>query len=209
MLEVSNLSFVYYKEKHFYLPKVRVPIFDQINFSLSLGENLLVYGSSGSGKSTLGKVLAGLLKPYKGEIRLGGERIFGIAPHRIQYIFQDQKTALNPYKNVKRLIGDVVGKTLDISQILDQFALDERILGLRSRALSSGEAQRVGLLRALLLRPKVLICDEILESLDILTANQILEILKTYQRQNQMSYIFISHQKRLFEGMYQKTLYLS
>lgn len=209
MLEVSNLSFVYHKRKHFYLPKIDVPIFEGINFSLSFGENLLVYGSSGSGKSTLGKVLSGLISPYKGEIKLEGERILGIKPHKIQYVFQDQKTALNPYKNVKRLIGDIVGGALDISKTLQQFSLDEDILNLRSFALSSGEAQRVGLLRALLLKPRILICDEILESLDMVIASQILEILKIYQMQNQVSYIFISHQKRLFEGMYQKTLYLS
>lgn len=211
MLEVKNLSFFYEKRKHFYLPKIQIPIFKNLNFSLGPGENFLIHGSSGSGKSTLGRMIAGLQIPKSGEVRMEGERVLSPMPTQIQYIFQDQKTALNPYKKIKTLILDVAKNfnlTPDLPTLLDSYELDVDILDLRVCDLSSGEAQRVGILRALLPSPKVLICDEILTSLDLVMRHKILSILKAHQETHPISYVFISHSFEMFKGFYKESLLL-
>lgn len=211
MLEVKNLSFFYEKRKHFYLPKTQISIFENLNFSLNLGENFLIYGSSGSGKSTLGKIIAGLQSPRSGEVKVDSKRVLSPIPTQIQYIFQDQKTALNPYKKIKTLILDVAKNfnlTLDFPNLLASYGLDVSILDLRVCDLSSGEAQRVGILRALLPSPKILICDEILASLDLVTKHKMLTILKDYQAIHPISYVFISHSRETFRGFYTESLLL-
>ncbi|WP_027327395.1 ATP-binding cassette domain-containing protein [Helicobacter pametensis] len=211
MLRVENLCFSYEKRSGFGLSKISTPILDHLSFSLQSGENMMIYGSSGSGKSTLGKILAGLISAQAGEIWLDDERIVGLSPLKIQYIFQDQKTALNPHKNVRQLILSVawaLEEKVDLLQLLDLYGLDEKILDLRVSALSSGEAQRIGILRALIAKPKILICDEVFASLDLGVLEKILSILRSYQKEHSASFIFISHIKEALGGMYQKILRL-
>ena len=211
MLEVRNISYFYEMKKHFYLPKERVEVLRDLSFSLPLGENLLVCGESGSGKSTLAKILAGMQKPKNGEIFLNGEQIVSLNPKEIQYIFQDQKIALNPYKSIQTLILDVARNfhlKIDFDALLPSFGLSSHILGLKARDLSSGEAQRIGLLRALIPCPKVLICDEITASLDLPRAYKIIRILKEYQESHRVSFIFISHSQKLFKSMCSRILKL-
>ena len=167
MFEVRHLAKNYLLKRHWYLKEEQRSIFENVNFSLNLGENLLISGESGAGKSTLARVLCGLEKPSFGEVLYRGKSMhLGENLHfkkEVQYVFQDQKLALNPYRKIKR-----------------------------------GEASRVGLLRAFLLRPKILILDELTSALDILNIVKIVEFLKEYQEKNAISYIFITHQEEFF-----------
>ncbi|EOH3564209.1 ATP-binding cassette domain-containing protein, partial [Campylobacter jejuni] len=200
MLKVCNLSKFYELKKHWYLKKERHIIFDNINFSLNENDNLIILGKSGAGKSTLAKILCFLEDPSEGEVWYENLNLHKLDKNKqrllrkqIQYCFQDQKMALNPYKKIKNLIQDGLEnfnlqKNDDlILEFFDFFSLKKQILEQKPYELSGGEATRVGLIRALVLNPKLLILDEITSALDIKTSKEILTFLYDYQQKNNIS----------------------
>lgn len=212
MLKVHHLSKFYEIRKHWYLQKEKYMIFKNINFSLDQGENLMILGQSGCGKTTLAKILCFLEKPNEGEVLYKNHNLHKISKEKqrllrkeIQYCFQDQKMALNPYKKIKHLIQDglenfYLKKNNDIIfDFLDRFGLKQQILELKPYELSGGEASRIGLIRALILKPKLLILDEVTSMLDTKNSNEILYFLNQYQQKYNISYIFITHHKNLFD----------
>ncbi|EAK0877714.1 ATP-binding cassette domain-containing protein [Campylobacter coli] len=211
MLEVKNLGKLYELKKHWYLKKEKHLIFENVNFSLKENENLMILGQSGAGKSTLARILCFLENPSFGKVIYKNLNLHKLDRTKqrllrkeIQYCFQDQKTALNPYKKIKNLIQDglenfnIKKEQEKILEFFDCFNLKKQILEQKPYELSGGEATRVGLIRALILEPKLLILDEITSSLDIENSNEILNFLYHYQQKNRLSYIFITHQEELF-----------
>ncbi|AJC86899.1 ATP-binding cassette domain-containing protein [Campylobacter sp. RM16704] len=220
-LEVKNLSKSYKFKKHWYLKEEENFVFKDVSFSLNQNENLLLCGESGSGKSTLAKILCMLEKPNFGEVLFENENILKLdfnsqrkLRQKIQYIFQDQKLALNPYKTTKKLLFDVYDNfkiKLDFDELFmlfDDFELERDILELKPSKLSGGQSQRLGLIRALILKPKLLILDEITAALDIPTAYKILNYLYDYQKIHDITYIFISHQEKILQKITHKKIIL-
>lgn len=210
MLEVKNLSKNYEFRKHWYLKKQSIPVLKNLSFSLKSGQNLAILGESGSGKSTLARILCLLETPSSGEVLYKGENLHIQKQNKnlrkeIQYIFQEQKLALNPYKYIKTLLFDVYDNFAlkrneeEISELFSSFELDKKLLNLKPLQLSGGEASRIGLMRAFILKPKILILDELTSSLDIIHIEKILHFLKKYQEQNLISYIFITHQEEFLK----------
>ncbi|HDZ4965037.1 TPA: ATP-binding cassette domain-containing protein, partial [Campylobacter jejuni] len=194
MLKVCNLSKSYELKKHWYLKKEKHIIFDNVNFSLKENKNLIILGKSGAGKSTLARILCFLENPSKGEVWYENLNLHKLDKNKqrllrkqIQYCFQDQKIALNPYKKIKNLIQDGLEnfnlqKNDDlILEFFDFFNLKKQILEQKPYELSGGEATRVGLIRALVLNPRLLILDEITSALDIKTSKEIVTFLYNYQ----------------------------
>ncbi|TQR32415.1 peptide ABC transporter ATP-binding protein [Campylobacter sp. MIT 99-7217] len=221
-LELVKISKFYELRKHFYLKKEKNFLFEELSLSLNLGENLLIKGESGSGKSTLAKIIAMLEKPSSGKLFLNRQNLLNLSfeeqrllRKKIQYVFQEQKLALNPHKRVKNLLFEVYENfnlkkdPKDLVRLLELFELDKGLLELRSANLSTGEAMRLGLLRALILKPNFLILDELSASLDRLASKKILSYLKKRQENEAISYIFITHQEGLFEKFKPKKLNLS
>lgn len=211
MLKIYNLSKFYEVKKHWYLKKEKHLVFENISFSLKYGENLMILGQSGAGKSTLARILCFLEAPSNGEIWYENYNLHKLDKKKqrslrkeIQYCFQDQKTALNPYKKIKDLIQDglenfhLQKKNDLVLEFFDSFHLKKQILEQKPYELSGGEATRIGLIRALILNPKLLILDEITSALDIKTSKEILTFLYHYQKKNDISYIFITHQNNFF-----------
>lgn len=220
-LEIKNLSKSYTFKKHWYLKQEEIFVLKNINFTLNKNENLLLCGESGSGKSTLAKILCMLETANSGEILFENENILNLdfssqrkLRKKIQYLFQDQKLALNPYKKVKNLILDVYENFnlkpnyKELFELFDIFELEKDILDLKPLKLSGGQSQRLGLIRALILKPKLLILDEITSALDILTAYKILNYLIKFQNLNDITYIFISHQENLLKNLCHKKIVL-
>lgn len=220
-LEAKNLSKSFYFRKHFYLKQEEKKLFENLSFSLSLGENLLIQGESGSGKSSLAKILCMLEKPSSGEVLLDGLNLFSLNEKeqreqrkKIQYVFSDVKLALNPYKKISTLINEVFDnfnlkrdeKLVD--ELCLELELDKKLFNLKPQALSGGEAARIALLRALLVKANFLILDEVFASLDSFKAEALARFLQKLQAKTELSFIFISHQDKFIRDFSPKILNL-
>jgi len=189
------------------------PIINAVNgvsLTLEAGETMALIGESGSGKSTLGRIALGLIPATQGKVRVDGIELGGLTPKelramrpRMQIVFQEPYQSLNP----RRKVGHIVAEPLDIHatdmsprerrmrvlETLEQVGLPQTVLGLYPRALSGGMQQRVGIARAIVTRPKLVVLDEPTSSLDLSIRAQILNLLTDLQKQFGLSYLFISH----------------
>jgi peptide/nickel transport system ATP-binding protein len=193
-----------------------------LDFSIQAGTCLGIIGESGSGKSTLAQLLVGLLEPSSGHLLLEGQEIDFKKPKdirwlrsRVQLVMQDGRGSLHPYFTIGRLLKEVVARhgkdeaEADIRNILQDVNLTEQILDRYPGTLSGGECLRVSIARALLLQPKVLICDESTSALDTATRNGIMELLKTLRDKKSLAMIFISHDEYLIREMADQIMVLS
>jgi ABC-type microcin C transport system duplicated ATPase subunit YejF len=202
ILEVKNLSV---KHKEFFANK-------NLNFSLKTQQNLGIIGESGSGKSTLAKALVNLIK-FSGEINLFGDKNWQKNSQelrrKIQIIFQDPYSSLNPRMKVCDIIAEgliihkIASKNFenDVCEIMQKMKLDEILFNKFPHQLSGGQRQRVALARSLILNPEILILDEPTSALDFATQNDILNLLISIQKQQKISYIFISHDLEVIAKM--------
>lgn len=184
---------------------------DEVDLTIAEGECIGLVGESGCGKSTLARVLARLIDPTDGKIKLSGvdvgttpAKAFGGSPLRrdIQMVFQDPTESLNPGFTVFRTIADPLKRLLGGSnqQITEMVlaALDDvglpREYGSRyPHQLSGGQKARVGIARAIAVKPKLLVLDEPTSALDVSVQSWILHLLAKLQKQRNMSYLFVSH----------------
>lgn len=181
---------------------------DDISFTLKEGRSVGIVGESGSGKSTLVDIVGDMKSPTHGEILYYGKNIKTLnkSEYRdyrknIQFVFQSPKDSLHPYYSVKdNLLEPLkvnvrgIGRDAAMSRVralLDEVRLDESYLHQYPHELSGGQAQRVCIARALILNPKVIICDEAVSALDLSVQAQIIDLLKTIK--GETNFIFISH----------------
>jgi peptide/nickel transport system ATP-binding protein len=179
-----------------------------IDLEVDRGETLGIVGESGSGKTTLARVLCGLTPPTVGTVRFGGHDLAAPARKRpqelrrqVQIIFQNPDTALNPMQTVGemllrrvRLLEPRVPDARErVGELLDAVLLPRQHADRRSTRLSGGEKQRVAIARALVGDPRLVVCDEILSSLDVLTQAEILGLIRDLQAERGLSLLFISH----------------
>ncbi|MCW1359962.1 ATP-binding cassette domain-containing protein [Campylobacter sp. CCS1377] len=213
LLKLDNVSKFYTLKRHWYLKKEKNCIFKNISFNLAKGQNLLLSGQSGCGKSTLAKMIAMLENIDEGEIKFQNHSLNSLKfeeqrelRKKLQFVFQDQKTALHPCKKVKTLLFDVYQNfslKVNLEEILaffDLFELKKEVLELKPFYLSGGQAARIGLIRALIIKPELLILDETTASLDYLSEKKILKFLNKLGEQTLMSCIFISHKNTLIKN---------
>lgn len=193
MLEVKNVDKFYDFKEHINKKTEKIQILYDINFSLENGDNLAILGVSGSGKSTLANLLSAVEKPTNGEILLNGEN--RNLNKKISLIMQTQKLCLNPTLRIKTSIN-LLKKYLhlkfsdnDVKNLFETLNLNQEILQKFPHEISGGEASRVGILKALLIKPDILICDEITAGLDEENKNSVLNALKKLKQ----SIIFITH----------------
>lgn len=181
---------------------------DNVSFALSAGEALAVVGESGSGKTTLARVIVGLTTPTAGSMRFEGEALdwSGRGGRRLrrelQMIFQDPLGSLDPRWRVRDLIREPLDNFADaaraereraVDEILEQVGLDKDLGLKRPSELSGGQRQRVGIARAMVLRPKLVVCDEPVSALDVSIRGQILDLLSRLASELGLTYIVISH----------------
>lgn len=178
---------------------------DGVSFKLERGRTLGVLGDSGSGKSTLAKIIVGLLKPDAGCVRYEGKG-------RPQIIFQQPFSSLNP----RMTIGDILKEPflirhrgqVNLVDLVNQVNLAPEYLTRYPRHLSGGECQRVAIARALALEPELLVCDEPVASLDVLSQVLVLDLLLKLQTEKGVSLIFISHDPRAVRRMSDEVMVL-
>lgn len=204
-LEVKNLK-KFYEVRRFFKPPAAIKALDGVSFKLARGKTLAVVGESGCGKSTLAKCLMLIEKPTVGEIRLEGSRQDEITARdwrrQVQMIFQDPYSSLNPRKKAIDIIAEplVINGGLSKDEIYSHARTMMSKVGLRPEfesryphMFSGGQRQRIGIARALMLQPKLLICDEPVSALDVSIQAQVLNLLMDLQDEFGLSYLFISH----------------
>lgn len=180
-------------------------VLKDINFKILEDSSIGIIGESGNGKTTLAKVLVGLEKQDRGEIylhnKLLNKEFFKNNRNMIQIIFQNSVGALNPYRKIKNILGDVTKDIDKISKILLEVGLEKESLEKYPKQFSGGQVQRICIARALLSEPKLLILDEPTSSLDKSTQIQILNLLKKIKVEKNISYLIISHNLEVIESL--------
>ena len=191
-----------------------------ISFEVQKGQTLGVVGESGCGKSTLARMLVGLDQPTSGAITIDGEEIMTIQRRGqkalaqiIQYVFQDPSSSLNPRKTIaqslevplKLLRGLSRQDTkLEMAMLMETVNLREEFLQRYPHEFSGGQAQRIGIARALAARPEIIVLDEPVSALDVSIQAQILNLLDELKSRFDLTYIFISHDLAVVESICDK-----
>ena len=207
LLTIQGLTAGYGNKNMHGMPSIRV--LEDIDLTVRRGQAIGVIGESGSGKSTLARVVAGLLTPALGGLTFDGQPLGGSLSERtaeqfrrIQMVFQNADTALNPMHSVSTILSrplkmyfGLKGAALRerIGELLDLVRLPRTMAERRPNELSGGQKQRVNLARALAAKPDLILCDEVTSALDTVVGAAILELLRDLRQELGVSYLFISH----------------
>lgn len=199
-LQVKNLTKSYRIGSFF--SKEKKEILKNISFDVKEGEIFSIVGQSGAGKSTIGKILLGIEKEDSGEIVFLGRPLEKRKVQEIQMVFQDPYSSLNPAMK----IGSILEEPLKVNGVKDkderrrrvkamlkEIGLDENSEDKYPSELSGGQRQRVVIGAAMILNPKLVVCDEPVASLDLSIQNQILNLIRKFNREYRTTFIFISH----------------
>ncbi len=186
-----------------------VKVLKDVSVDIHPGQTLAVVGESGSGKSTLARAVTGLLPPEKGSVTFDGRQLANRLSDRpkedlrqLQMIYQMADVAMNP----RQTVGTIIGRPLEfyfgmrgrerdkrVAELLDKIEMGKGFVDRYPAELSGGQKQRVCIARALAAKPKLIICDEVTSALDPLVANGILKLLLELQKEENVAYLFITH----------------
>jgi len=180
---------------------------DDVSFGVKEGEVVGLVGESGCGKSTLGRMVAGILPPSAGTIRYRGQERIGL---KVQMIFQDPFASLNPRMRVDDIVGEAplvhgIVQKADLVGYLDELlvrcGLDPSYKRRYPHQFSGGQRSRIGIARALAVKPEFLVCDEAVAALDVSIQAQILNLFMQLRAELGLTYLFISHDLGVVEHL--------
>src|SRR5450759_2791956 len=188
---------------------------DGVSFALTPGETLGLVGESGGGKSTLGRLVLALLPPTRGRIVLAGADLARVSHkhlkelrRQIQIIFQDPYSSLNPRMTAGQILeepfvihnlGARKERRAWVEELLTEVGLTTDVADRYPYEFSGGQRQRLGIARALALRPRLIVCDEPVSALDVSVQAQVINLLMDLQNEMQLSYLFIAHDLAVVE----------
>ena len=209
-INAEPMVVVNHLKKYFNTRKGLLHAVDDVSFVVNRGETLGLVGESGCGKSTLGRAMIRLLEPTSGEVKFWGKNIVGMSKgemkemrKKVQIVFQDPYSCLNPRLSVSELIAEPLivngicssKKEMDarIARLMDTVGLARRLTGAYPHELDGGRRQRIGIARSLALDPEFIVLDEPVSALDVCIQAQVLNLLNQLQKENNYTYVFISH----------------
>lgn len=212
VLEVKEVTHSYRKRKWLGRSESRLPVLTDVSLTIESGFCLGLLGTSGAGKSTLGKVILGLEKPQEGQVLFQGQDIYNGSPQvrrglrrDMQVVFQDCYSAVNP----RMTAGQIIGEPLDnyerlsvqeqkrtVENLLERVGLKPEDRNKYPHQFSGGQLQRINIARAIALRPKLIVLDESVSSLDMVHQMRILSLLEELKTSFGLSYLFITHDIR-------------
>lgn len=188
-----------------------------LSLDVRQGETLGVVGESGCGKSTLARLVVGLDLPTAGQITFGGEDLAELAKtdrtalaRKIQYVFQDPVASLNPRKTIRTILEaplkhltdlDATGRQTRLAELLEAVNLAPEFLDRYPHEFSGGQAQRIGIARALAAGPELIVLDEPVSALDVSVQAQVLNLLDDLKDRFGLTYVFISHDLSVVESV--------
>ncbi len=209
LLEAKNLRKYFPIERGFWRKtKAMLKAVDGVSFSIGFKEALGLVGESGCGKTTIGRLILKLLEPTSGAVFLENEDIFKKTTNlnlaeEIQIIFQDPFSSLNPRLTIEEIVGESLifhkrvrtrqEKRKAVGELLQKVGLNSSFIGRYPHQFSGGERQRIGIARALALRPRLIIADEPVSSLDVSIQAQIFNLMKDLQEEYNLAFLFIAH----------------
>ena len=209
LLIIENISKTFKVDKNKELQALK-----NINIKLKEGECIGIVGESGCGKSTLARIIVGIEKKTSGKIIFDNKEIEGISKTKdIQMIFQNPLSSFNPRMKIVDYMWEPLRNYFKLSKkdsipfikkSLIDVGLDENALEKYPHEFSGGQLQRITIARAIIIKPKLIVCDEITSALDVSVQKQILELLKKLQKDLHLSYLFIGHDLAVVQDISQK-----
>lgn len=211
------------KKQWFWQAPKKLKAVDGVSLKIYSGETLGIVGESGCGKSTLARTLVGLVKATEGSVVFLGKDLLGMKKSEwrdirteAQMIFQDPLGSLDP----RMTVGDIIGEPLvtaysamsraevndKVKKMMYRVGLLPNLINRYPHEFSGGQCQRIGIARALILEPKLLICDEPVSALDVSIQAQIINLLKDVQREMGLSIVFIAHDLSLVKHISDRIL---
>ena len=214
MIELSTVTKVYTKG---FLRRQKTVAVNNVSLFIKKGESLGLVGESGSGKTTLGRIALRLLEPTSGTVRFDGVNLTSLSRSalrqirpRMQIVFQDPDTSLDPRMTVKECIAEPMkiwhlaepDEQKDrVLELMDLVGLQPDLIDRYPFEISGGQKQRVALARVLALKPEFIVADEPTAALDLSVQAQILALIKTVQKQTNVTLLFISHDLQVIGQM--------
>ena len=209
LLIIENISKTFKVDKNKELQALK-----NINIRLKKGECIGIVGESGCGKSTLARIIVGIERKTSGKIIFDNKEIEGISKTKdIQMIFQNPLSSFNPRMKIVDYMWEPLRNYFKLSKkdsiplikkSLIDVGLDENALEKYPHEFSGGQLQRITIARAIIIKPKLIVCDEITSALDVSVQKQILELLKKLQKDLDLSYLFIGHDLAVVQDISQK-----
>jgi peptide/nickel transport system ATP-binding protein len=187
VLQITNLDFGYNKDNL---------IYKNFNLTLKKGEVVSIVGASGSGKSTLFELITSNLKPLNGDINT----------LKLSSIYQDPYSSFHPSYTILNQIHDVVNNTNDLQDLCDQISLDINLLNKKPHHLSGGQLQRCSILRAIMMKPDLLLADEPTSALDNIIARDVMKLLMQFLPN--FAILLITHDEYLAKWCSDDIIYL-
>ena len=207
LLQINHITKTYNVNSSF--KRKKQTVLNDISLSLNKGDSIALIGESGCGKSTLGKIIAGLLQPDSGEIMWKQTAIQNLSPRKrkalrkdIQMIYQNSTSTFHPLQSIGTSIAEPLlnyklctkaQAKKQVTECMEQVGLSESFYQRLPKELSGGQRQRANIARGIILHPQLIVCDEVVSSLDFSLRTQILNLLNDLKKQYHLSYLFISH----------------
>ncbi|MEL6435549.1 MAG: oligopeptide/dipeptide ABC transporter ATP-binding protein [Pseudomonadota bacterium] len=210
LLDVKNLVTQFDVSRGMFRGTAPLRAVNDVTFTLHQGETLGIVGESGCGKSTLGRTIMRLIEPFSGSILWQGKQLTELPPEEMrlarrdmQIIFQDPIASLDPRMTVGQIIGEPLSlfeaslsksdQRARVEETMDTVGLSPEMINRFPHEFSGGQAQRIGIARAIVTRPKLVVCDEPVSALDVSIQAQIVNLLKDLRERYKLTFLFISH----------------